>query len=371
MVVQDRYQELDSLRGIVALTVLAYHYFLVLIVFNSDTFGSSNWVNLLKYTPLHVFWAGYEAVLFFFVLSGFVLSLKFYSRKKVSYRSFLIKRWFRIYVPYYGILILALTLFALVSRLGIPGLSGWFNSIWVRPVTFGSLLNHLVLIRPFGYGQYIPVLWSLAVEVRISIIFPLLMLFIKKYDWKLNLLLGIGLAAFYYEIMAFVYLFILGALLAKHRKTICSRFCKLSGMLKIMLLVISGLLYTVRYWAFIDEGIGDQHSLMSDVLISSGIALLIILAFSTRMSGFLKIKPFVFLGKISYSIYLSHAVILITLIYAFYSYLPIYIIWLISLFVTIIASFVSYKCLEQPAIRVGRRFAEKQEALGKGKRQLG
>jgi peptidoglycan/LPS O-acetylase OafA/YrhL len=335
--VRKRYQELDALRGIAALTVLMYHYLLILPGFDANT-------------SVYVLGAGYEAVLFFFVLSGFVLSLKFFAYKQVTYKSFVIKRFLRIYVPYYGILALALTLYTLLSRQEIPELSSWFNSIWVKPVTFKSVINHLVLIRPFGYGQYIPVLWSLAVEMRMSLIFPLLMIGIKKYDWKISLLVGIGLAAMFYENLAYGWMFILGALLAKHRKMFSGWMKKIPTWLKTILLIVSWLLYTVRYWA-----VGESSSLTNDVLICVGIALVIILALTTRLSGYLRWKPLLFLGKISYSLYLSHAVVLMAVVYMLYPRVPMYVIWLISCGVTLGVSMLSYKYLELPAIKMGCR----------------
>ena len=151
-----RFKELDSLRGLEALSVVAYHYLISSELFATSTPNNSYaWIiNILKNTPLHIIWAGPEAVVFFFVLSGFVLSLQFYSKKKVNYRSFLLSRFCRIYLPSYAALLAAITLDIALSRHGIKGLSGWFNSIWTESITPGLFINNLLLIRYFGYGQY-------------------------------------------------------------------------------------------------------------------------------------------------------------------------------------------------------------------------
>ena len=76
-----RDRALDGLRGVAALVVLAGHLLVstvtplangILSVGTTDV-SAPAWA--LLYTPLHVFWAGTEAVTVFFVLSGYVLSL--------------------------------------------------------------------------------------------------------------------------------------------------------------------------------------------------------------------------------------------------------------------------------------------------------
>jgi len=75
--VNDRFEQLDSLRGLAALSVVVNHFLNIL----PGIFDNPNDFWFLKYTPLHLFWAGHEAVIFFFVLSGFVLSLQFFKKK--------------------------------------------------------------------------------------------------------------------------------------------------------------------------------------------------------------------------------------------------------------------------------------------------
>ena len=76
----------------------------------------------LKYSPLHAFWAGNEAVLFFFLLSGFVLALPFF-QTAVPYTSFVVRRICRIYLPYWLVVAVAVAVRALVYRGPINGLS--------------------------------------------------------------------------------------------------------------------------------------------------------------------------------------------------------------------------------------------------------
>lgn len=70
-----RLTSLDGLRGLAALVVLAHHALLTMSGFSSVYWAEPfpSWVTPFAYTPLHALWAGQEAVLVFFVLSGAVL----------------------------------------------------------------------------------------------------------------------------------------------------------------------------------------------------------------------------------------------------------------------------------------------------------
>jgi hypothetical protein len=78
-----RLPSLDGLRGVAALIVVVHHTLLTVPSLSVAYFldgpaavrGSKAW--WLSWTPLHLIWAGGEAVIVFFVLSGFVLALPY------------------------------------------------------------------------------------------------------------------------------------------------------------------------------------------------------------------------------------------------------------------------------------------------------
>src|ERR1700704_3301212 len=94
-----RFYELDSLRGVAALTVVFHHF---------SRICSPRVIYFLDRTPFRLLVAGHQAVILFFLLSGFVLTLPYKKNDRLNYGPFLVKRVCRIYLPYLGALALAI-----------------------------------------------------------------------------------------------------------------------------------------------------------------------------------------------------------------------------------------------------------------------
>ena len=117
-----RYGALDGLRGLAAAVVVIHHCFLVspslsLAVARVDTGQVEPWVWWTTFTPLHLLWAGTEAVYVFFILSGFVLTLPFVGVWQPTWRAYYAKRFVRIYLPVWASLVIALLLAWIVPRI--------------------------------------------------------------------------------------------------------------------------------------------------------------------------------------------------------------------------------------------------------------
>lgn len=374
-----RYHQLDSLRGLAAATVLIHHFLFI--------FTGLWWLEMLNYTPLRIFKAGHEAVIFFFVLSGFVLSLPFYAQgAKVRISHFLIKRVCRIYIPYIAAVACALLAYLAFYKEGaMPGYSSFFTDVWSIPLTPGLIGDHLLLLGSFKDYALDPVLWSLCVELRISLIFPFLMTFIIRFGWKTSLALGLllsGLALLLnhlirpanplpissnlYFTLHYMAFFIIGALLAKHRTGLIARIIRLSVSMKYVLLTAGLLIYTYAGIAdavlkrlFKAEGV--WLSLLSDWGIAAGVCVLISTSLaSPKISGVLEIRPVHFLGNISYSLYLYHCIALFASVYAFHNVLPLWATLIIALAASILLSVLSYKYVEKPAIALGKRWTSRR-----------
>jgi peptidoglycan/LPS O-acetylase OafA/YrhL len=389
MILEKRYFEIDSLRGIAALTVVFNHFFNVIpAIYNPNLYPNENIIKILKFTPIHIIWSGHEAVILFFVLSGFVLALPFLNGKQGTYKVYILKRFFRIYIPYITAILAAIIISRLVSENGIKELGMWFNFAWTDPLSLSSVINHIVLIGDFKNYVFDPVVWSLIHEMRISIIFPLLIFVVMRLNWKslLVLILLISIVSYnikqilindfgyidysssFIDTFHYMSMFVIGTLLAKHLDELKEILIK-RNRLKLFLFLLAILFYTYPWWFMINATSFHIYPI-NDFIISIGAALFIVISLSSNLfSRVLSLGVFKFLGKISYSLYLYHSIILLALINLLYGKINYWIILISALPLAIIVSTMAYYFIEQPAINLGRNIVKRKvkfKSLSKG-----
>ncbi|XTR51760.1 acyltransferase family protein [Pseudarthrobacter sp. So.54] len=105
---QTRVTQLDGLRGIAALVVVACHVLSTLpgigsVVEGDRSAGLSTAGEWAVFSPLHILWNGTPAVHVFFVLSGFVLVLPFTRPGATGWGQYYAKRFFRLYLLSLGV----------------------------------------------------------------------------------------------------------------------------------------------------------------------------------------------------------------------------------------------------------------------------
>lgn len=361
----QRYDQLDSLRGIAALVVIMCHAVGMCLTLSP----------VLSYTPLYLlFGAGHEAVVFFFILSGFVLSLPFNNGVQVSYFSYLIKRIFRIYLPFAIAMSITLFLCFLLFQGGVQNYGEWLRTKWSEEVTFGVVWHQLNLFSNHETTVYNPVVWSLITEMRVSIIFPFLMLFINRFTWVGSLLLALccsilgginatfhlenslGTQTSFLDSIHFTSLFIIGALLAKHHTFLTKIYLNLTKNKKWLLLLIAFFVYTYS------RSLKILHFPFLEVFIDWGIALgvTIIIVFSLsepKAIHFLTKNSFTFIGKISYSLYLYHIVVLFTAAHLLYRFTNSWVTVLLSVIPIFVVSYAAWRWVELPSIKIGKLLA--------------
>lgn len=352
-----RLKQLDSIRGIAALVVLFGHYIQVvpeairqLSGFPGGAFNLESWTTpwpWLRFTPLRLIVDGHAAVIVFFLLSGFVLALPVTADRQPEFLPFIIKRVCRIFVPFASVTLLIIFSYNIFPISARAEVSNWFNSyipIWENV----SLSDHL-----FMTGKDIslnPVMWSLLHEMRMS--FVLLPIFWLMRQYGSVRTVGFSLAfsficsfftshtdngTSWQATSHFFWLFPAGAAIAYNRDRIQRFACGFSNRVRLALWVISLGLLAVPF---------DRN--WCDFLIGAGAILLIVLTIIPgKISCALSTRVPVWLGRISYSLYLVHWPILFVVIS--YNVMP---LWM-AFILTLIMAELSYRFIEKPSHRLG------------------
>src|SRR4051812_32527520 len=160
---------IDALRGMAAIIVLVSHV---------SIFGLYGYEHILaNWPPTRLLWSGHQAVILFFVISGFALYLLFEQMAAVRGRwlAFIAVRFLRLYPPYLASLALALGVLHAPALFG-PAMPPNAPAIANGQLSFETLTGHLLMIGQFDVEAINPPIWTLVYEARLSLLFPLIYL---------------------------------------------------------------------------------------------------------------------------------------------------------------------------------------------------
>lgn len=363
--IRARFNQLDALRGLAALSVFAFHAFSMF----------SRWprvVTALSYTPLNILWDGQASVVLFFVLSGFVLNLRYSGRSEYEtgwWVDFLVRRALRIYPAFLTAIAIALVLRALGPPTD-PHLSPWFINLWRAPLGIENLVRTLSLVGP-GINQDIldPPIWSLVVEMRISLVFPIVILVVNRAATPYSEMFIFGMVVIASLLCAkfgnsgvvetnllitaaHLPAFFLGAILARHIHVTLSWIAGLATRTKLLGAALSIMLFETSASLSHFGHFGLVAVFSVQVFSAFGAAgLIAICCSSERVETLLEHRIFQFVGRTSYSFYLLHMVLLLAI--ARYIRAPL-VLWLSALFVSYALSALIYRWVEAPCNRFGK-----------------
>lgn len=330
--------DIDGLRAIAVLSVVFFH------------------------SGIDLFSGGYVGVDIFFVISGFLITSIIY--REVQENNFSIARFYERRIRRIFPALFAVILFSLVFGLVFyapEDLEKIAKSVRYTVIFFSNYL----FARKTGYfdtgAEYEPLLhmWSLAVEEQYYIIFPIILLLMAKFvKQKLVLLLGvIFILSFIFSVTSVendshraffvtegrVWELLIGSFIALNvfpsvKNKVVNNVCSIVGLILILSSIflftketlfpgLSALLPTLGAAFIIYSGIEDSSDLIVNKLLSS--------------------KAMVFVGVISYSLYLWHWPLIV-----FAKHLlirPMFLHETVLLLVLMgMVSFLSWKYIEQP-----------------------
>ena len=372
---------LDTLRGLAALAVVSEHY----VIAYGLPCVSPSCQHLLDFSPLHIWWDGGAAVSMFFVLSGVVLSLRYFRTGHVPDLSefklarFIINRMFRIWLPYCWVLIISAGLFTQthsseIIKTALPP-SDWITGMWRNnPLNGYDMLREGFLLKLPDLIVLLPQAWTLSIELVLSLLLPVgLLLAGRGSAW----LIFFGLlATSLLGVSIFLLHFLLGLGIARHYTDLVRYFAGRPWHRRSLLLL--GLMfYTCA--TFVPAKIVGSTAIWLGTGLGAGMILMFVLG-SKHAQTLLSVPFLRQIGKVSYSAYLCHMAILICLTPHLLNILAAvtenhFLLWLGGWLLTIVCvqavSLLLYHWLEMPSMAIGRRVTDWIAAVcERGKRQL-
>lgn len=320
----NRLLELDALRGLAALAVVCFHYFYRY----NEIYGHENiavsWSNI-----------GHLGVELFFMVSGFVIFWTLSRAEKPL--DFIVSRFSRLYPAYWCALLVT---FSMVAFFGLPG-----REVSLFDAVVNILMFQEYLLIPHVDGVY----WTLTVEL--TFYFWIFLFYLKSGLDKiehvfsffifLSILYSFGVLDIpvpIYKIFIMKYIPFFTAGICFYKIINGGKNLKVTICILLFSLASTAVIYSLKYFC-----------------VFTVFYIVFYLALSGRLK-FLSFRPFVFMGSISYSLYLLHQNIGYIIINGFYemSWNPLIGI-LLSVVLCIVLATFSTKYIETPSLKYLRR----------------
>lgn len=292
------YPALDGLRGLCCLLVVFYHTFYFVL----ENYLSFIWVSID----------------IFFVLSGFLITdiLLNIDLNKKSIFSFYVKRGLRVFPLYYLSLILFFIILPTLSR-NILNIDYYIqNQAWF----WSFLQNWLMIFNPPKESALVH-LWSMAVEEQFYLLWPLVILLVKRPKRLLLIIISLLLAVIAFRFWIWdikiekiehgnLYSFTridgicVGCIIAIMKKI---KPGYINKRIAIIILAIAGLNFLFYY--FNRESSMPYFGLIGFFTFSIVVGILVDEIINNENSIFSKIfrvSPLRFIGRISYGTYIFH-----------------------------------------------------------------
>ena len=348
---------LDCLRGVAILAVLGYHilgasfyHFGLPSVGLWPDWSAAPSRSFLIFYPLSLGWAGVQL---FFVISGFVIHLSYLGRPEShSVSRFYHRRFWRIVPPYWASLIAFVLL-----------------GLWTAPFSIMDIVLHTALCHDFSARYFFtinPSYWSLAVEFHIYLLYPLLLPLGRRV--ALLAVFGVICLATQFAVGRWLVAGDLQNLIANSLLVNLSHWW-LGVVIAERYIEGTRIFPSWSVWPLIIVAALSSQCSLTGLYSSSFIAVACAAlvewaiynpAIASRRLG----RALGFVGVISYSLYLWHQPIL----HSIKPLLPDHPIWQMVLQgfvitpILIVLSWASYRWIEQPSERLGKRILSRKQA---------
>lgn len=376
---EKRLTYLEGLRGVAALMVFLCHfsYAFYYALYSTEIVEANMPGNLDAYlavTPLNILYNGKLAVQIFFILCGYVISIRYFQTGNKDYLvKSAVKRYFRLLVPIFFLEVITFFLMKVgayhnEAAAVISKSQDWFMYFNIKEPTIPTLVKEIFFDAFFGEPFYYNnVLWIIKYEFLGSLMVYGILYLTGKWKYRdvlYVILILVSIRSFYVSI--FIGMFLCDLM---HQEHTLVRFCRNKFILLISTLV--GLVFATYPAAgenlkhTIYRYLGEPRVIIFYVI---GTTLLFwVLLNSKWMQSLLNKKLFQILGKYSFGIYLVHFPVIATfsawLLLALDRKIGYNSIMIINLLLTVAIVYslavVFTKYIEPIGTKMGNRVAEK------------
>ncbi len=351
-----RLPELDALRGIAAFLVLIHHAVQMLPSLETPDLPGAGWLRytLIHLTPLRIIEFGRPAVLFFFVLSGYVLTRALLASGSPGLTAFAAQRTIRLGLPVLASVLLSATLyFVFFDPVVLQEMGERSLYTWLVPPSLQDVITNALLIAPNDEMRLNVVLWSLAHEWRLTVLLPLVLLLRGRAALLAALvaaMVAVGIAGGASENSV-----MLGP---DYHSTIPASLYFAGGIgagVLLAFLAANPPRLTSERWLAACIGTVALFSMASDLAIYAGSCLLILVAMQPgRFRSMLRSQPAILLGRLSFSLYLVHVPVLVATLHALYGTMSLYAVVAFGMAAAILVAVAMNLLVEVPSRSLAR-----------------
>lgn len=372
--------QIEGLRGIAAFVVLLNHIRFTFFIDITDRIESK--YGKVIATIAEALFDGNFSVWLFWIMSAFVLSIRFYTEKdRVLSHSIVtdaaIRRYPRLLLPVTVSVLFAWILhsFGFMTNIELSNFFGdqykqWLGSFYLFKPNLLSALDSCIWETFFSYNPYTSynrVLWTMKIELYGSFFLFSLLLLIGKHSSRLFFYLIITTVL--YKLSAhWLNSFVIGMMICDsyvHQHLIRQRLPTYIN--KVLSYLINSnffailMIFFLLYMVGLPNINGVLHLFLAAILTGY-------VTVSSPVKALLSVKPLVFLGKISFGLYLVHLPLICATAFPLYtSLIKIFVSPLVTVcfssFLLVIFSIVAGWCLwfiaDRPSIIFSRRISDK------------
>ena len=316
----NRLATIDGLRGYLALGVFTHHFVVTYYWYKTGVWysPSENFLNNI----------GQASVVMFFMITGYLFSKKIKSNN-FEIRKFFVKRFFRL-MPLLFTVVTIMVWIVFIKQKFV---------LYDEPIEiFKQIIAWLLFMQPninhLMHTDYITagVTWTLKYEAIFYLALPLLY-FIRKNKALFILIVSI---LFLIIVRTLFLLFFIGYIISEIENRYKNKFNFNANIISIINILI--IIFVLFYFK-------SSYHLLSFILLGISFALIVL---GNTLFGILSNKFSIILGEISYSIYLTHGLILYILFNLILKDEPTLYYLPIVMTIVIFVSLITFKYIEKP-----------------------